>query len=124
MLRILIKLGLALFLVLGLVIGWLYWKYQDQVKMATKGAGELVDLKQKVESAEAQLVEIRSKLKQQVEEALKATKGSLRSFKQEMPHEVFLIDLHRALKSLNGLTGETTIEDILGNIFSTFCIGK
>ena len=62
--------------------------------------------------------------KQQVEEALKATKGSLRSFKQEMPHEVFLIDLHRALKSLNGLTGETTIEDILGNIFSTFCIGK
>ncbi len=62
--------------------------------------------------------------KQQVEEALKATKESLHSFKKEMPHEVFLIDLHRALKALNGLTGETTIEDILGNIFSTFCIGK
>jgi tRNA U34 5-carboxymethylaminomethyl modifying GTPase MnmE/TrmE len=25
---------------------------------------------------------------------------------------------------LNALTGETTVEDILENIFSTFCIGK
>ena len=75
MIRILIKLGLALLLILGLGMGWLYWKYQDQVKMATKGAGELVDLKQKVESAEAQLVEIRSKLKQQVEEANDALKN-------------------------------------------------
>ena len=53
MIRILIKLGLALFLVLGLGMGWLYWEYQDQVKMATKAASELVDLKQKAESAEA-----------------------------------------------------------------------
>ena len=74
MIRILIKLGLVLFLVLGLGMGWLYWKYQDQVKMATKAAGELVDLKQKVESAEAQLIEIHRKLKQQVDEANDALK--------------------------------------------------
>jgi len=75
MIRILIKLGLVLFLVLGLGMGWLYWKYQDQVKMATKAAGELVDLKQKVESAEAQLIEIHRKLKQQVDEANDALKN-------------------------------------------------
>jgi len=75
MIRILIKLGLVLFLVLGLGMGWLYWKYQDQVKMATKAGGELVDLKRKVESAQVQLIEIRSKLKQQVDEANDALKN-------------------------------------------------
>ena len=31
-----------------------------------------------------------------------------------MPHEVILLDLYSALKALNALTGETTVEDILG----------
>ena len=66
MIRILIKLGLALSLVLGLGMGWLYWEYQDQVKMATKAASELVDLKQKAESAEAQFNQILSENKELV----------------------------------------------------------
>jgi tRNA modification GTPase len=41
-----------------------------------------------------------------------------------VPHEMVLLDLYQALVSLNELTGETTTEDILGRIFSTFCIGK
>ena len=40
------------------------------------------------------------------------------------PHEMVLLDLYQALACLNELTGETTTEDILGRIFSTFCIGK
>ena len=40
------------------------------------------------------------------------------------PHEMVLLDLYEGLSSLNELTGETTTEDILGRIFSTFCIGK
>lgn len=40
------------------------------------------------------------------------------------PHEMVLLDLYAALSALNELTGETTTEDILGRIFSTFCIGK
>jgi len=40
------------------------------------------------------------------------------------PQEMVLLDLYSALSSLNELTGETTTEDILGRIFSTFCIGK
>jgi tRNA modification GTPase len=40
------------------------------------------------------------------------------------PHEMVLLDLYETLSSLNELTGETTTEDILGRIFSTFCIGK
>lgn len=41
-----------------------------------------------------------------------------------LPHELLLMDLHRALDALDALTGQTTTEDILGRIFSTFCIGK
>jgi tRNA modification GTPase len=40
------------------------------------------------------------------------------------PDEMVLLDLYSALSALNELTGETTTEDILGEIFSTFCIGK
>jgi tRNA modification GTPase len=40
------------------------------------------------------------------------------------PHEMLLLDLYAALQSLDALTGATTADDILGRIFSTFCIGK
>lgn len=38
--------------------------------------------------------------------------------------EVVLLKLHGALFSLGEITGETLTEDILGQIFSTFCVGK
>ncbi len=38
--------------------------------------------------------------------------------------EVVLLKLHGALFSLGEVTGETLTEEILGRIFSTFCIGK
>ena len=41
-----------------------------------------------------------------------------------LPHELILLDLHGALHALDSLTGTTTTDDILGRIFSTFCIGK
>ncbi|MGH9487793.1 MAG: tRNA uridine-5-carboxymethylaminomethyl(34) synthesis GTPase MnmE [Terriglobales bacterium] len=41
-----------------------------------------------------------------------------------VPHEVLLVDLYEALHALDAITGQTTVEDILGVIFSTFCIGK
>jgi len=41
-----------------------------------------------------------------------------------IPHEMLLLDLYRALWALDSLTGQTTSDDILNLIFSTFCIGK
>lgn len=38
--------------------------------------------------------------------------------------ELILVPLHNALRLLGEITGETTTEDILTQIFSTFCIGK
>jgi tRNA modification GTPase len=41
-----------------------------------------------------------------------------------IPHEMVLLDLYAALRQLDALTGETTADDILNRIFSSFCIGK
>jgi tRNA modification GTPase len=42
----------------------------------------------------------------------------------QVPHEMVLLDLYRALNALGELTGEVVTEDILDRIFSSFCIGK
>ena len=42
----------------------------------------------------------------------------------DIPHEMVLLDLYRTLWALDSLTGQTTPDDILNLIFSTFCIGK
>jgi tRNA modification GTPase len=39
-------------------------------------------------------------------------------------HEMLLLDLYDALRALDALTGATDVEDVLGIIFSTFCVGK
>jgi tRNA modification GTPase len=41
-----------------------------------------------------------------------------------LSEEFVLMDLRRALERLGEITGETTAEDLLGEIFSRFCIGK
>ncbi len=38
--------------------------------------------------------------------------------------ELMAEDLRLSLRSLNQITGEYSTEDLLGNIFSSFCIGK
>lgn len=38
--------------------------------------------------------------------------------------EIILIGLHNGMRFLGEITGETTTEDVLTRIFSTFCIGK
>ncbi len=42
----------------------------------------------------------------------------------KIPHEMLLLDLYNALRALDEMTGITTNDEILGLIFSTFCIGK
>ena len=45
-------------------------------------------------------------------------------FQDRHSEELVLAPLHNALKLLGQITGETTTEDILSEIFTTFCIGK
>jgi tRNA modification GTPase len=43
---------------------------------------------------------------------------------QHASEEIVLVGLHSALRCLGEITGQTTSDEILGQIFSTFCIGK
>jgi tRNA modification GTPase len=62
------------------------------------------------------------------QQAIAATLAALADAAQAaaaaIPHEMILLDLYRALRALDSLTGQTTPDDILNLIFSTFCIGK
>ncbi|MGA2730707.1 MAG: GTP-binding protein, partial [Terracidiphilus sp.] len=62
------------------------------------------------------------------QQAIATTRAALADAAQananNIPHEMILIDLYRALWALDSLTGQTTSDDILNLIFSTFCIGK
>jgi tRNA modification GTPase len=49
-----------------------------------------------------------------------ATKG----LESEIPTDLIATDIRSALHHLGEITGEVTTEDILGNIFGKFCIGK
>jgi len=56
--------------------------------------------------------------------AVNAIASSQQLIHDDAGEEIVLIGLHNALKFLGEVTGETTTEEILGQIFSTFCIGK
>jgi tRNA modification GTPase len=53
-----------------------------------------------------------------------AVKQSEESLDARASEEIVLVGLHNALRYLGEITGETTSDEILGQIFSTFCIGK
>lgn len=53
-----------------------------------------------------------------------ALEVSVVMLKEHASEELILVGLHNALRFLGEITGETTTEDILSEIFSTFCIGK
>ncbi|HEY2391610.1 MAG TPA: tRNA uridine-5-carboxymethylaminomethyl(34) synthesis GTPase MnmE [Candidatus Angelobacter sp.] len=59
-----------------------------------------------------------------VEESLASLKAALHAVKHKVPHEMIMLDLYGALRPLDAITGETTTDDILNLIFSSFCIGK
>jgi tRNA modification GTPase len=50
--------------------------------------------------------------------------SALESIRNAESEEMVLVPLHNALRYLGEITGETTTEEILSQIFSTFCIGK
>jgi len=62
------------------------------------------------------------------QEALKETREGLLRFLSGMeegePTEVLALDLREALDGLDDILGVTTADDVLGAIFSEFCIGK
>ena len=82
------------------------------VKLATGGAAAEPGMLTSARHHQAVLAAISG-----LEDASVATLASI-------PHEMILLDLYRSLWALDALTGQTTPDDVLNLIFSTFCIGK
>ena len=61
---------------------------------------------------------------QAIAASLAALADAAKANAASIPPEMILLDLYRALGALDSLTGQTTSDDILNLIFSTFCIGK
>ena len=59
-----------------------------------------------------------------IEEARKHLQEGIGSYQQGMSEEFPLYDFRKALDSMGQITGATTADDILQEIFSAFCIGK
>jgi tRNA modification GTPase len=56
--------------------------------------------------------------------ALERTRGLLADPSTAALLELSAFELHDAIAALGSILGETTIEDVLDRVFSTFCIGK
>jgi tRNA modification GTPase len=48
----------------------------------------------------------------------------LKGLDEQIPEDLIAIDIRQAIHYLGEITGEITSEEILGNIFKNFCIGK
>jgi len=91
-------------------------------ELKDKIKGLLTGVANHADGSEIMLTELRHKL------AFEASVRSLRSFllmlESEESPEYPAIDIRAALDSIGEITGEITTEEILGRIFSKFCIGK
>lgn len=59
-----------------------------------------------------------------METALEHIQQVVEAMEAEVPGDLLAIDIRAALQSLGSITGEITNDELLGNIFSKFCIGK
>lgn len=56
--------------------------------------------------------------------ALEAIRRTLSGLKQNISGEFLSQDIRECLQSLGSITGQITTDEVLGNIFKNFCIGK
>ena len=59
-----------------------------------------------------------------LEAARKALSRAQTAEEEGLPGEIVAIEIRESLNALGAIVGETTPEDVLDRIFSTFCIGK
>lgn len=101
----------------------------DAVYLSAKTGADVNKLKEKIKSvAGFQQTEGHFLARRRHLEALDAAKACLLAGKQQLAGhragELLAEDLRLAHRALNEITGEFSSDDLLGKIFSSFCIGK
>ncbi|MBT6448414.1 MAG: tRNA uridine-5-carboxymethylaminomethyl(34) synthesis GTPase MnmE [Flavobacteriaceae bacterium] len=59
-----------------------------------------------------------------LKKALKAIEEVNKGLKNNISGDLLSVDIRRSIEHLGEITGEITNDDVLGNIFANFCIGK
>ena len=59
-----------------------------------------------------------------LQNVLKAIFNIKNGLDQKISGDLLSVDINEALMHLGEITGEITTEDLLGNVFANFCIGK
>ena len=59
-----------------------------------------------------------------LQKAFEAIQNVKKGFEENIPSDLVATDIRQALHHLGEITGEITTDEILGNIFSKFCVGK
>jgi tRNA modification GTPase len=105
--------------------------FKDIIFVSSKTLENISQLEEKIfqtlglleEKEEEIFINLRhyNKLKQ-AERIIKHLIQNLETYNYQ--REILMLDIREAEKFLEEITGEITTEDILGNIFSRFCIGK
>lgn len=57
-------------------------------------------------------------------ETLKDVEKIELGLQQQIPGDLLAMDIRSAIRNLSAITGEISTDDLLGNIFANFCIGK
>lgn len=83
---------------------------------------KLLGRRDKIDASEFIISELRHKIA--IDKAIEGLYSFRESLSRGDSPEFLAVDLRYALHSLGNITGEVTTEDVLGRIFSKFCIGK
>ena len=59
-----------------------------------------------------------------LQKSLKSIKNIKNGLKDNLSGDLLSVDINEALSYLGEISGEITNDELLGNIFSKFCIGK
>ena len=103
---------------------------RNAVRMSAKSGKGLEELRAAIRSridgeAEAETCVVTSaRQKEAISRARERLDQAASALVADVPHEMVLLDMYVALTALGELTGEVATEDVLGRIFSTFCVGK
>ena len=85
---------------------------------------ETLVAKVKEETISSDIIVSNSRHYEALQNAMDAVLQVESAFSRNIPTDLIAIDIRQALHHLGTITGEVTTDEVLGNIFSKFCIGK
>ncbi len=106
-------------------------KLENVILISAKNKSGIIELKEELTQlanigaiSNNQTIVSNSRHFEALNNALSAIKDVQKGIDNQISSDLFAIDIREALHHLGLISGEVTTDDLLGNIFANFCIGK